>query len=202
MEEETKNTNEEASIASETLPEERPTREPLLGTLLLLLMILFVVASLCGVSYAAYSSWHASKEQRDRPSIAALSSEPTAQAGEETKGAETPQSLDTSTAVVDTQGLLTKAHSIAVSALNGGGAKGSAVSVADVLKKVGYLKVTPGNTTGNYTGVVIYFAAGLDKEAQTLKTALVGKYPTVTSQPAIPSNKETTTAPLTVIIGK
>ena len=202
MEEEIKNENEEESTVSETHAGDRPSREPLLGTLLLLSMILFVVASLGGVFYAAYSSWHVSKEQKNRLSIASLSSEPATQADEETKSIETPQSKDTPTAVADTQALLTKAQGTMVSTLNGGGVKGSAVGVADLLKKAGYLKVTPGNAIGNYTGIVIYFATGLDKEAQTLKTTLSGKYPAVTMQPALPSNKETTTAPLTVIIGK
>ncbi len=86
--------------------------------------------------------------------------------------------------------------------MNGGAAKGTAGTVAEMLKQAGYTKVTPGNTVKDYSGTVIYHAAGLEQEAAALKEALIKKYPTVSISPAVAGNKETSMAPLTVIIGK
>ncbi len=192
---------EEEKLKSMEGVEEDTSREPFFGTILLLLMILFVVASLAAVGYAAYSSWHVSKEISNKPSITALSLERDNQAPAE--GTTEPSVANQEdVAIQEKAAVLKKAQATVMIVLNGGFTKGAAGAAAGVLKQAGYTAVTVGNAIGNYSGVVVYYAAALEKEAGAVKESLLGKYPTVTVSPAITSNKETTTAPIMVIIGK
>lgn len=90
----------------------------------------------------------------------------------------------------------------AISVLNGGGVRGSAGQLADNLKSQGYVNVAAGNTEKNYTGATIYYAIGLEQEAEALTGPVGEQYPNVKMAPADPSNPETTVAPLTIILGK
>lgn len=172
----------------------RPSREPLFGALLFGVLIIVAIASIAGAGYAAYAGWKKGKEQSARPSIADL-----AVKSEESVPTETPAALpkEEAPAVPTAEA---KLRDIAV--LNGGAAKGIAAKVADLLKKEGYTKVTAGNTVSDYTGVAVYYAAGLEKEAETLRLSLAASYPNAATKPVVAGNKETSVSPLTVIIGK
>jgi hypothetical protein len=147
---------------------------------------------IAGAGYAAYIGWKTNKDQAARPSITEL-----AVKSEEPRSVKevAPVAEEAIVPVVD-------AKQKDISVLNGGAAKGTAGVVADVLKQAGYTKVIAGNTAKDYSGTVIYYAAGLEKEAAALKESLIKKYPAVSVQPVVASNKETSVAVLTVIIGK
>ena len=91
---------------------------------------------------------------------------------------------------------------IPVLVLNGGGAGGSAGGVATIIQKEGFQKVTVGNTQKDYTGVTIYFASGEEGGAAELKKLLLKQYPKIESKGSVAGDKETSGAPLVVIIGK
>jgi hypothetical protein len=173
------------------------SRESLFGTLLFTGMVFMVLVVLGVIGFWGYRSWQVNKEQADLPSIAALPmteekqvTPPVKEEPQETKEGPTPEEV------------IRKAKGTEIKVLNGGAAKGSAAVVGDVLKKDGYTKVTVGNTTGNYTGTVVYFTTGLEKEAGVVKELLFKNYPKTVAQEALSNNKETSQAPITVILGK
>lgn len=173
----------------------RSSREPLLGALLFGVLLIVTLAAIGGAGYAAYSGWKSGKERSARPSIAEL-------AVKEREADPAPEAVAPASAPETAAQPAADAKSKEISVMNGGAAKGTAGTVAEMLKQAGFTKVTAGNTVKDYTGTVVYYAAGLEKEAASLKEALIKKYPTVSVSPAVAGNKETSMAPLTVIIGK
>ncbi|MDP3957105.1 MAG: hypothetical protein Q8Q10_01200, partial [bacterium] len=65
-----------------------------------------------------------------------------------------------------------------------------------------YSKASAGNTINNYTGTVVYYAVGLEKEAAIIKESVVKKYPQAKILSADIKNKETSVSQITIIIGK
>jgi hypothetical protein len=176
----------------EALPS-KPSREPLLGALLFGTLLIVTIAAVAGAGYALYSGWKSSKERSARPSINELA----------VKAADPAPAQEAAPAPAETPAApVADAKQKDVSVMNGGAAKGTAGTVAEMLKQAGYTKVTAGNTVKDYTGTVVYHAAGLEKEAAALKEDLIKKYPATTLQSAVAGNKETSMASLTVIIGK
>ncbi len=195
----TEQKEKQPNVASQNTPsQESASREPLFGTLLFGGIALFVFLALALIGFWGYRGWQANKEQRDLPSIASLpiteEKETVAPPVEEVKQEPIPE--------MSPEELLKKTKETSIQILNGGAAKGSAGVVGEALKKDGYTKVTVGNTTGNYTGTTVYFANDLEKEAEILKNALLKSYPKAQVKAALVDNKETSTAPLTVILGK
>ncbi|MBP5993655.1 MAG: LytR C-terminal domain-containing protein [Candidatus Moranbacteria bacterium] len=93
-----------------------------------------------------------------------------------------------------------KQETIAV--LNGGGIKGSAGTVAALLKQDGYVTVTTGNTTKDYTGVVVYHAADKALSAAAVVKSLLKQYPKAVSKEAPKTDAEASSGAIVVIIGK
>ena len=186
---------ENETIEQPVVSPSRPSREPLFGALLFGTLVIVTIAALAGAGYAAYSGWKASKDRAARPSITELAVADKSVVPEQP----VPASSAASEAPVAPSA---DAKSKDIAVLNGGAAKGTAAKVADILKKAGYTKVTAGNTVNDYSGVVVYYASGLEKEAEALKADLIASYPTATAKPAVSGNKETSVAPLTAIIGK
>ena len=184
----------EQPVADSAVPS-RPSREPLLGAMLFGLLLIVTLAAIGGAGYAAYSGWKSGKERSARPSIAEL-------AVKEREADPAPEAAAPATAAEAAAQPAVDAKSKDVSVMNGGAAKGTAGTVAEMLKQAGFTKVTAGNTVKDYTGTVVYYAAGLEKEAASLKEALIKKYPAASVSPAVAGNKETSMASLTVIIGK
>jgi cytoskeletal protein RodZ len=180
-----------------SVPSTRSSREPFFGTLLFGVLVLVMLGVISLLSWWGYRGWSFSQEQSALPSIAAL---PITEEKTESRvpvEEEKPQTQEPSQ-----EELVKKTKETDIKVLNGGAAKGSAGVLGEALKKEGYTKISVGNTTGNYTGTIIYFASGLDQEAATLKASLLKSHPKTEAKPALTDNKETTQAPLTVILGK
>lgn len=193
---------ENTSSSPEKTPAASSSREPLFGVLLLILMVVLILGFLFGLAWTGYSSWKTAQQKKSTPSIAQL---------EQDKAPETPQvkedepkKTEENKAAAPEQATdsLTKAKNTDIKVLNGGAAKGSATALTEMLKKNGYLKVTALNSLSDYTGTKIYFATGLDKEADAVKTSMLTAYPKTVTAPASAANKETSEAPLTIILGK
>ncbi len=89
-----------------------------------------------------------------------------------------------------------------ISVLNGGGPKGSATAVADLLKSDGYIKTTAGNSSGDYSGFVVYRKAGSEEAADAVMKTLSVKYPSVIVKENDAGKSEVSSAPIVVIIGR
>lgn len=172
---------------------------PLFGGLLFSLMLLLAGVALGMMGWGMYRGWRLSQEQAVLPSIALLPGEAAPLVEEKIPPTSTPAVPAPEEHAAET---LKKAQETEIKVLNGGAAKGSATVVTTMLKKTGYIKVTTGNTIGDYTGVVVYFAPSFEAVATGLKETLTQSYPKVETKPALKENKETTQAPLTVILGK
>lgn len=186
------------------LPSSR-SRESLWGALLFFCMLLFVVASIASIGWGMYSQWKKNRLEQSEPSISTLLQQTMESENEEVKddsivSSEGQKGQEPETKVKEIS--LAEARKVAISALNGGSAKGSAGVIATFLKGEGYTNVTPGNTVKDYTGTAIYYANSLEKEAEFIKTTLLKKYPQTKILPADVTNKETSVSPITIILGK
>ena len=173
----------------------------LLGALLFGFLVLVILVILAGIACGGYRGWNMKVERAALPSIATL-----AQTNSTLKEDPSPQAaIEAITAPVDTATSpesIKNAQATVIKVLNGGAAKGSAGTATTFLTKEGYAQVTLGNTLGNYTGTTVYFAVGMEKVAETVKMTLLKSYPKTDVKPALPSNQETTQAPITVILGQ
>lgn len=184
--------------------------EPLWGAALFAFMLLFVLASIGGIGWVAYAKWKGDRARENNPSIAALAEQardeprPEAKSTENLQPKNEPQPSDGGEKSAETsldQNVVAAAKKAEITVLNGGSTKGSAGVLADFLKQEGYLKTSAGNTLGNYTGVTIYHTAAFAKEAEAIKASVVKKYPQAKILPADATNKETSAAQVTIIIG-
>lgn len=183
------------------------SHESLFGALLLLGMILLLLLFVAGASWFAYAKWwKVSKEADARPSITTLSAAEKERAEQAKVADEKAEALAEEKKSAETKeadpAVLTAAQASVLSVLNGGAAKGSAGTLVEALKKEGFTKSVVGNATGDHTGAVIYHKAGLEKEAEVVKTSVAKTYPKVEVKVAVTTNKETSVAPITVILGK
>jgi len=200
--------SQEETIApqSENIPKQThsPSRESLWGAILFFCMLLFVTVSIASIVWIAYSQWKIERKANAEPSIAILS-EQAKKAQEEVVTSDTKTVENVAVKQPNEQvsaSDIVSAKKMALTVMNGGATKGSAGTIATFLKTEGYTKVTVGNTQSNYTGIVIYYASGLDKEANVIKTSLIKKYPKTTTLPADVKNKETFVSQITIILGK
>jgi hypothetical protein len=190
----------EGSPQIENTPEVR-SRESLWGAVLLAGMLIFVVASVAVVGWIAYEKWHDGRIAKRQPSITVLPGQPSGEKDTVTgESAPTGENTAVQTPLADDS--VAAAKKLGLSVLNGGGAKGSAGVLADFLKTEGYSKTSSGNTLKDYTGVSVYYASGLEKEAAVIKESVAKKYPQVKTLPADTNNKETTVSQITIILGK
>lgn len=200
-EEKNQENQENLENAGTVATRQKKSHGALFGSLLLWFLVLTIIGILAGIAWGGYRGWNMREERAALPSISTLSetdttakNEPAPEAIIEAEvAAPAPE-----TSVEDTK----KAKATEIKVLNGGAAKGSAGTATTFLTREGYTKVTLGNTLSDYAGTTVYFAVGLDKEAAILKTTLLPNYPKTEVKPALPNNKETTAAPLTVILGK
>lgn len=178
------------------------SHESLWGAVLFACMLIFVVASIAGVGWVAYTKWRSERIAKSQPSIAILSE----QASNEEKTVSSVDEVQAADAA-PAQGLsvndsVTAAKKLEISVLNGGGIKGSAGTLASFLKTEGYSKTIIGNTMNNYTGVTIYYVAQLEKETAAIKESVIKKYPQAKVLPTDVKNKETAVSQVTIILGK
>lgn len=179
----------------------RHSRESLWGAVLFACMLIFVAASVSGIGWIVYSQWKIERVADSQPSISTLP-EPSAVDEGASPEIESATIAEPETASPDTASMTASAQKLMISVFNGGGAKGSAGILVELLKKEGYLKTQPGNTIKNYTGVTVYYAANLEKEAESIKGSVAKKYPQAVISPADTKNKETSVSPITIIIGR
>lgn len=192
---------EQKKDTPESIPSVKKSRESLFGTLLFTAIMVVILVLVLAAGWGGYKGFRANQEQTALPSIGNLAiAEQKTEVVEPEKSQEGEVKEEVITNL-ETE-LRTKAKNTDMKALNGGAAKGSAGVVAEILKKDGYTKVTPGNTLKDYTGTVVYYAAGLEKEAGFVKETLLKNYPKAEIKAAIPSNTETTQAPIVVIVGR
>lgn len=177
-------------------------RESLWGTVLFAGMLMFVLASVSGIGWVVYSQWKIERVADNQPSIGALPALPAADEEQVSPPETASTPAEGSGAATPDNAGAAAAKKLTISVLNGGGAKGSAGILADTLKKEGYTGVSPGNTIKDYSGVTVYYAANLEKEAESVKGSVIKKYPQVTLSAADAKNKETSASQITVIIGK
>ncbi|MEI8096879.1 MAG: LytR C-terminal domain-containing protein [Candidatus Moraniibacteriota bacterium] len=180
------------------------SRESLWGALLFTSMLLFVIASIVSIIWIGYSQWKDGRVADAKPSITVLSEKSddvekstdvdTAKTTENESAKQVEEKTSASESI--------SAKRMAIVVLNGGAAKGSAGIIATFLKGEGYVSVTAGNTLKDYENTVVYYASGLEKEANSIKTSLIKKFPKVTILPADVKNKETSASQITVILGR
>jgi len=137
----------------------------------------------------------------DRISIEVLSEQPDMAGLEETITEVTGEAEPETDVEPETPKEIDKA-SVEVMVLNGGAPGGTAGKVVDALKKAGFSKAKAGNATGNHTGTKVYYGTGSETVAQSVRTALSATYADVAVFPADPGMKDTTSAPVTVIVAK
>lgn len=188
-------------MSQESSSQERDANNPsshgaLWGTLLFIIFWVSFLGVLVWLGWIGYRMWHQKQEEVSLPSIAALPTKPVTE--EQTPTPESP--AVTPAPEAPKQSETNWGRDIKV--LNGGAAKGSANTVADILKKAGYTKVAAGNSAGNYTGTVVYFATGLENEAAAVQKVLLKSYPKTETKAALKGNSDTAAAVITVILGK
>ncbi len=197
--------SEENEVNSQ--PEKRTSQrsyESLWGGILFACMLLFVIVSIASIGWGVYVGWRNNRLVKAEPSISVLSQQADEQqnvgTADETKTSDGEQTKQPDEKMNTIDSATVK--KIAISVLNGGGTKGSAGVAVTFLKGEGYTSVTAGNTLKDYAGVVIYFASGLDKEAEMIKSTFVKKYPQAKTSPADTKNKETSVSQVTIVLGK
>lgn len=191
---------EENVSQTESIPHTR-SHESLWGAVLFAGMLLFVVASVSGVGWVAYSEWQSDRMAKSQPSITVLSEQ---QGGNKNVVPAEPAKTSESEPAQESSmsESVQAAKKLEISVLNGGVAKGGAGTLANFLKQEGYSKTDSGNTLKDYVGVSVYYTSGLEKEAEVIKESVVKKYPQVKILPADTKNKETSVSQITIILGK
>ena len=177
------------------------SREGWYGAVLLGCVILLGIILIGGALWWAYTNVYL-QAREEKSSIVGLSAERMAEttpAGEAEK-AVVPVVIPVTP--VASEATAADAKQEAVVVLNGGGIKGSAGTVAALLKQDGYTKVTTGNTTKDYTGVVVYHAADKATLAATVVKSLLKQYPKAVSKEAPKTDAEASSGAIVVIIGK
>lgn len=183
--------------------EDKDSREVFLGGMVILVFCLLLLILAGTFGYFGYRLWQSSQTERSTPSIQELG-EIAKEEGLATPSEPTPESAPSAAtpAPSSSEPTLPDKATLEVKVLNGGGARGSAGTLTDLLKKAGYTKAAFGNTVADYTGQTIYYGADGLKAAEALKEEVVKTYPKVTLAPAKTGDKDSTAALLVVILGK
>ena len=190
-------TSDQEQAVSHSVSARKASRESWYGTFLLLILFVAVLAVSGGIGWWVYDRVYVPLRQ-EKVSISSLT-EKAIQSDEESVVMD--ETLVAEEVEVSKETVLDiKQESVLV--LNGGGVKGSAGELAALLKKEGYVKVSLGNTTKDYSGVVVYFAPQREDMANEIKKLLLKRYPTATSRGAVEGDKETSGASVVVIVGK
>lgn len=200
-----KHAPERSEVSSGAVLSERPVvphlesrRDDLLGKTVIFMVIAVVIAS---VGFLAYLGYHATGSgSPEGVSIVSIASVPDTGKTSESD-ADVQETKTVSEAEKTVEGTLQKA-SIPVVVLNGGAPKGSAAVISDMLKADGFTQVSTGNSSEDYSGLVIYRTDGNETSAEAVKIVLSKKYPSVTVRAADPKRSETSRASVTVVFGK
>lgn len=197
-------------VQTETAEEKQPSvseketpadnsHESLWGMVLLVGMLLGTVVIVTGIGYGMHRLWQTQKQNAAKQSIVSLPVTPQENTESNVSSSTAATAPASSEKMAVDSG--TDAHSVQISVLNGGAAKGSAGVVAEMLKKAGYTKVTVGNAVADAVGVTVYYKTDLEKAAQAVGQSLFKTYPKAMLKPAQTSGDQGV-APVTVIVGK
>lgn len=198
----------ESSNTQETEQKEEKIKKPmshgvLFGRILFAVIVLLVLGVIGAIAWGGYRGFQMNTKQASLPSIATLSTEEVAPSEvtpvEEESVAPEKKNGET---IPTNDEVIKSAKSTEIHVLNGGAAKGSAGSAAEVLKKNGYTKTVIGNTLNDFSGTVVYFSSDKEKEAGQVRLDLIKTYPAITTKPADATKKETALASLVLILGK
>lgn len=178
------------------------SREVLFGGMVIVVFCILLLVLAGTFGYFGYRLWQSSQTERMTPSIQELG-EVAVLPSPETPASEPASATPPASPASSTpESTLPDKATLEVKVMNGGGIKGSAGTLTDLLKKAGYTKATFGNTVADYTGQTIYYGADSLKSAEVLKEEVVKTYPKVTLAPAKAGDKDMTAATLVVILGK
>ncbi len=185
------------ATAPEAAREVAEPNEAFFGTVLIGCLALSLIAAAGYFGFSGYRYFKAMNDEQAAPSIAVLpvvekKETPVEAAAEEKKETETPTP----------ETLAADKKTLEVKVLNGGAAKGVAGAYAEKLKKEGFTKTAVGNTFGSYTGAALYYAKGQESGLAALKETVIKDYPKLITKEAEAGNKDTTAAPLTLILGQ
>lgn len=182
----------------------RSPREDWYGAVLLGAVVLLGCILLGGALWWSYTRIYL-EAREEKASIAKLSSDiPMSETTDAEASSDTtiPVAIPSTPVSGEPAAVSVDAEQETIAVLNGGGAKGSAGTVAALLKQDGYAKVTTGNTTKDYVGVTVYHAADKDGAAAMVVKSLLKQYPKAVSKEAPKTDAEASSAPIVVIIGK
>ena len=176
-------------------PESSPRpHDELWGRLVISVLLLGLLAMLAFFALLGYRIYDGRHE--NGPSIADLPK--SAAPAEPTQGAATTAE---NTPAPEASAPIDAKQTVA-SVLNGGGAKGSAGTLAESLKQAGYAKTVAGNASGDSAGVIVFYKDGQEAVAKAVLAEVAKKYPKASIAPADAKRPETGSSPITVIIGK
>ena len=174
--------------------------EAFFGTLLIGCLVISLLSATGYFTYAGYRYLKSMKAEEAIPSIAQLPSvetpkEPVMESAPSTEEKAVPAPTEEKKESVDKK-------LIELKVLNGGAAKGVAGAYVEKLKKEGFTKTVVGNSFGNYTGATLYYAKGQEANLAAVKESVTKDYPSLSEKPAIAGDKDTTAAPLVLILGR
>lgn len=171
--------------------------EAFFGTVLIGCFILSLIAATGYFGFVGYRYYKSVQSEKEIPSITLLPVKETESenANEENEAAPGDEAAPAENPVIDKK-------TLEVKVLNGGAAKGVAGTYAEKLKKEGFEKTVIGNTFGSYTGAALYYAKGQESGMEVLKVVLLKDYPKALIKEAEAGNKDTSAAPLTIILGR
>lgn len=177
----------------------RETNESFLGSILVLVLVILLIGVTAFFGFLGYRIWRESQLTKSTPSIQKIVEAPALPAPTMNPTPSLEPKPETPAAPV--AALVDKA-TLDIKVMNGGAVKGSAGTFGETLKKAGYSKVTVGNTSGDYTGTVVYYATDKQKEAESVLVDVLKTYPKATVAPAKAGIADMTGATLVVILGK
>ncbi len=200
----------ESSVLAESpvkLPYGRPAgrkpKDSLLGGIVIASTALLLVVFAGFLIYLGYRVMEIGRD--DRQSIGVLpESFSVSSAEDSSEGASAVYSSDEASGVAEEakQSVDIDKATIAVTVLNGGAPGGTAGKVVKLLVDAGFSKASSGNADGTHVGVVIYYDEDSEAAALLVKEALSGAYADVKIARADPEKKDTSVAPVTVIVTK
>lgn len=177
-------------------PSVKEPNEAFFGSLLILSIILSLVATIGYFGVAGYRYFMAAAREQAIPSIDGLPAESKSEQVASSE-ADRPNS-----AIVETGSAAVDKKSIEIKVLNGGTAKGVAGTYAEKLKGLGFAKATTGNSFGSYAGATLFFTKGQEASRDLLKETILKDYPALVLKEAVAGDKDMTTAPLVLILGR
>lgn len=177
----------------------RETNESFLGSILVLVLVILLIGVTTFFGFLGYRIWRESQLTKSTPSIQKIVEAPALPAP--TTNPTPSEEPKPETPAASVAAVMDKA-TLDIKVMNGGAVKGSAGTFGETLKKAGYTKVTVGNTSGDYTGTVVYYATDKQKEAESVLVDVLKTYPKATVAPAKAGIADMTGATLVVILGK